>query len=255
MTNTARGRLDGRVCLVTGAGNGIGRATALAMAAEGGHVLALDVDAEAAKATAELDHAIRPFVADVSRRDQLAEAVAGLVAEHGRVDVLVNNAAVNLPGLFHEASQADIARTVEVNILGAVHASQLVVPHMLARGSGAIVTISSVNAMVAEPFLSIYAMSKAALVMLTRGMALDYAGAGLRANVICPGWVDTPFNHAHARLLGGLDAVYDSIESFQPIGRPGRPEEIASVAVFLASDEASLMTGSVVVADGGMTVQ
>jgi len=89
--------------------------------------------------------------------------------------------------------------------------------------------------------------------MLSRGIALDYAKQGIRCNVICPGWVDTPINYAHAELLGGIESVYATIDSFQPIGRPGTPDEIANVALFLASDEASFMTGSVVLADGGMT--
>jgi len=91
--------------------------------------------------------------------------------------------------------------------------------------------------------------------MLTRGLAIDYAKQGIRANVVCPGWVDTPINHAHAQMLGGLDHVYNTIDSFQPIGRPGEPHEIASLVLFLASDEASFMTGSVVLIDGGMTAQ
>jgi NAD(P)-dependent dehydrogenase (short-subunit alcohol dehydrogenase family) len=91
--------------------------------------------------------------------------------------------------------------------------------------------------------------------MLTKGVALDYAKKGIRCNCICPGWVDTPINYAHADMLGGLQHVYDTIDSFQPIGRPGEPREIAHVALFLASDESSFMTGSIVVADGGMTAQ
>ena len=91
--------------------------------------------------------------------------------------------------------------------------------------------------------------------MLTRGIALDYAKQGIRANVVCPGWVDTPINHAHAEMLGGLKHVYDTIDSFQPIGRPGEPAEIANLILFLASDEASFITGSVMLADGGMTAQ
>jgi dihydroanticapsin dehydrogenase len=117
------------------------------------------------------------------------------------------------------------------------------------------VNVASVNGLVSEPFLAVYSTSKGAVVMLTKGVALDYAKQGIRCNVICPGWVDTPINHAHAELLGGLQHVYDTIGSFQPIGRPGEPEEIANVALFLASDESSFMTGAVVSVDGGMTAQ
>jgi dihydroanticapsin dehydrogenase len=126
---------------------------------------------------------------------------------------------------------------------------------MLEKGGGSIVNVSSVNGVVAEPFLAIYATSKGAVVMLSRGIALDYAKQGIRCNVVCPGWVDTPINYAHADMLGGLQQVYDTIDSFQPIGRPGEPREIANVIAFLGSDEASFVTGSVILADGGMTAQ
>jgi NAD(P)-dependent dehydrogenase (short-subunit alcohol dehydrogenase family) len=174
---------------------------------------------------------------------------------HGRVDVLVNNAGVNIPGVLHEVPDEVIDRTLAVNVKGAIYGCRAAIPHMLSAGSGSIVNISSVNGIVSEPFLSVYSASKGAVVMLTKGVALDYAKQGIRCNAICPGWVDTPINYAHAEMLGGLQHVYDTIDSFQPIGRPGRPEEIAHVALFLASDEASFMTGAIVSADGGMTAQ
>jgi NAD(P)-dependent dehydrogenase (short-subunit alcohol dehydrogenase family) len=134
-------------------------------------------------------------------------------------------------------------------------ASRAAIPHMLEQGSGSIVNISSVNGLVSEPFLAVYSASKGAVVMLTRGIALDYAARGIRCNCICPGWVDTPINYAHANMMGGLEKIYANIGQFQPIGRPGEPREIAHLALFLASDEASFITGSVISADGGMTAQ
>lgn len=248
-------RLAGRSALVTGAGSGIGRATALRLGAEGALVLAMDRNLDAVRETAStLPEAVLPIGGDVASRVDWVTAIDTLIARAGTIDILVNNAAVNLPGIFHEATPEDIERTMKVNIMGAIHGCQLAIPHMLAAGSGSIVNIASVNALVAERYLSIYAASKGAIAMLTKGIALDYASTGIRCNAICPGWVDTPINHAHAAMLGGLESVYASIDSFQPIGRPGDPAEIASVVAFLASDDASFMTGSIVVADGGMTV-
>ncbi len=252
------GRISGKVCVVTGAGSGIGRATALRLAAEGGAVVCADVNGDAAVATAaEIDGAGATALAlsvDVADPRAVDEMIAAAVTRFGQLDVLVNNAGVNLPGLLHEVSDDVIDRTLAVNVKGQIYGCRAAIPHMIDRG-GSIVNISSVNGLVAEPFLAVYAASKGASIMLTKGVALDYAKRGIRCNVVCPGWIDTPINYAHAELLGGLAKVYDTIDSFQPIGRPGEPGEIANVVLFLASDEASLMTGSVVVADGGMTSQ
>jgi len=222
-------------------------------------VLCVDIDGDGARATAGLIVAnggtAEAEAADVAVRQQAEGFVERSVELWGGIEVLVNNAGVNLPGVFHEVPDETIERTLEVNVKGPIYACQAAIPHMLERGAGSIVNVSSVNGVVAEPYLTVYAASKGAVVMLSRGIALDYAKQGIRCNAICPGWVDTPINYAHAEMLGGLEKVYQSIDSFQPIGRPGEPVEIANVALFLASDEASFLTGSVIVADGGMTAQ
>jgi dihydroanticapsin dehydrogenase len=250
------GRLEGKACVVTGAGSGIGRATAHKLAAEGGRVVCVDIAADAVDQTAsEIGDAAVAVAADVSLRADCDAFVQRCVGEFGSVDVLVNNAGVNIPGVFHEVPDDVIERTLGVNVKGQIYACQAAIPHMLAKGGGSIVNVSSVNGVVAEPYLAIYATSKGAVVMLSRGIALDYAKQGIRCNAVLPGWVDTPINYAHADMLGGLQHVYDTIDSFQPIGRPGEPSEIANVIAFLASDEASFVTGSVMLADGGMTAQ
>jgi NAD(P)-dependent dehydrogenase (short-subunit alcohol dehydrogenase family) len=253
------GRVEGKVCVVTGAGSGIGRATALRLAEEGGRVLVADLQEQTARETAALvldaGGTALALAVDVADPRQVDAMVAHAVDAWGRLDVLVNNAGVNLPGVLHEVSDEVVDRTLDVNVKGQVYGCRAAIPHMLAGGGGSIVNVASVNGLVSEPFLALYSASKGASVMLTKGVALDYAKQGVRCNVVCPGWVDTPINHAHAAMLGGLEHVYATIDSFQPIGRPGRPEEIAHVVLFLASDEASFMTGSVVVADGGMTAQ
>ncbi len=257
MTSTLR--VADRVAFVTGAGSGIGQASAIRLAEEGAKVICADIDLSAATATA--DQIIgQGFIAegyglDISDSVGCAKAIDYTVEKFGAIDILVNNAGVNLPGVFHEVSNETIDRTLNVNVKGAMYLTRAALPHMLKNSRGSIVNMSSVNGLVSEPYLSVYSASKGAIVMFTRGIALDYAKTGVRCNAICPGWVDTPINHAHAKMLGGLDHVYKTIDSFQPIGRPGTSREIANVVLFLASDESSFMTGSIVSADGGMTAQ
>jgi dihydroanticapsin dehydrogenase len=252
-------RVDKKVAIVTGAGSGIGEASAIRLAEEGATVICADINGAAAESVAQGIVAsggkATSAAIDISDDMQCDAVVASAIKDFGTVDILVNNAGVNLPGVFHEVTNETIDRTLSVNIKGAMYLTRAVLPAMLKQGSGSIVNMSSVNGLVSEPFLSVYSASKGAIVMFTRGIALDYAKTGVRCNAICPGWVDTPINHAHAKMLGGLDHVYKTIDSFQPIGRPGTPREIANLVLFLASDESSFMTGSIVSADGGMTAQ
>ena len=249
------GRIESKACIVTGAGSGIGRATAIRLGEEGGRVLCVDLDAAAAEETAARIEGAEAVEADVSD-PRAVEAYTARCAElFGGVDVVVNNAGVNIPGVFHEVSDEVVDRTLAVNTKGPLYGCRAAIPYMLERGGGSLVNVASVNGLVSEPYLAVYSTSKGGVVMLTQGVALDYAKQGIRCNVICPGWVDTPINHAHAEMLGGLQSVYDTIDSFQPVGRPGEPVEIANVALFLASDESSFMTGAVVSVDRGMTAQ
>jgi len=252
-------RVDKKVAIVTGAGSGIGEASAIRLAEEGAIVICADINGAAAELVAQGIVAsggkATAAAIDISDDKQCDAVVASAIKDFGTVDILVNNAGVNLPGVFHEVTNETIDRTLSVNIKGAMYLTRAVLPAMLKQGIGSIVNMSSVNGLVSEPYLSVYSASKGAIVMFTRGIALDYAKTGVRCNAICPGWVDTPINHAHAKMLGGLDHVYKTIDSFQPIGRPGTPREIANLVLFLASDESSFMTGSIVSADGGMTAQ
>ena len=249
-------RLAGKVCIVTGAGSGIGRASAIRFAEEGALVTAVDIDRESVEATVRSIGAAAVAVeADVSVASQVKAYTDATVERWGGLHVVFNNAGVNLPGVFHEATDEVVDRTLNVNVKGCIYGCRYAIPYMLAGGGGSLINTTSVNGIVAEPFLTIYATSKGAIVMLSKGIALDYAKQGIRCNALAPGWVDTPINYAHAEMLGGLKEVYATIDSFQPIGRPGEPREIANVALFLASDESSFVTGSVIVADGGMTAK
>ena len=249
-------RVAEKVCIVTGAGSGIGRATAIRLRRRARASRARNVDESAVQDTvAAIGDAGFAVAADVSNDADVRAYTDDTVARWGRLDVAFNSAGVNLPTVFHEAPDELIDRTIDVNLRGAIYGCRAAIPHMLSRGGGSIVNTGSVNSLVSEPYLSIYAATKGAILMLSRSIALDYAKQGIRCNCLCPGWVDTPVNYAHAEMLGGLQHVYDTIDSFQPIGRPGEPREIANVVLFLASDESSFVTGSAVVADGAMTAQ
>ena len=252
-------RVENKIAIVTGAGSGIGQASAIRLAEEGATVVCADINSEAAQETADqivkAGFKAESQAIDISDSQACADLVDSTASKFGSVDILVNNAGVNLPGVFHEVTNETIDRTLNVNVKGAMYLTRAALPHMLKNKRGSIVNMSSVNGLVSEPYLSVYSASKGAIVMFTRGIALDYAKTGIRCNAICPGWVDTPINHAHAKMLGGLDHVYKTIDSFKPIGRPGTSREIANVVLFLASDESSFMTGSIVSADGGMTAQ
>ena len=252
-------RVKDRIAIVTGAGSGIGEASAIRLAEEGAKVICADINLESATKTAQQITAsgfiAEGYAIDIADSQACTALVSHAVSTYGAIDILVNNAGVNLPGVFHEVTNETIDRTLNVNVKGAMYLTRAALPYMLKNSRGSIVNMSSVNGLVSEPYLSVYSASKGAIVMFTRGIALDYAKTGIRCNAICPGWVDTPINHAHAKMLGGLDHVYKTIDSFQPIGRPGTSREIANVVLFLASDESSFMTGSIVSADGGMTAQ
>lgn len=252
------GSLDGKLALITGGAGAIGLATARRCALEGARVVIADRDAATVdRAAAGLRDDGLDVVAlevDVTSEEtvrSMLERVAGL----GGLDILFTSAGVLVSGSVTETSLEDWQRTLAVNLTGTFLCAKYAVPQMLARGGGSIVLMSSTSGLVAEPATAAYCASKGGIVMLGRQMALDYARDGIRVNVICPGWIDTPFNAPAIERSGGIEAVAPFIETMVPIGRQGQPDEVADVVVFLTSDQSRLMTGAVVVADGGLTAQ
>jgi len=251
-------RLQGKVAIVTGAGKGIGAATARRMAQEGAKVAVLDVDLAAAQAVVqELVDAgrdARAWRCDVTREAEVQQVFAEVVAHFGRLDVLVNNAGiagVNKP--THEISEAEWDAVMAVNVKGVFFCTKHAVPYMKKAGGGSIINLSSIYGLVGAPDSPPYHASKGAVRLMTKTDALLYAADRIRVNSIHPGFIATPMVEGYLHQLPQEEKARKALEALHPLGHLGEPDDIAWGAVYLASDEAKFVTGSELVIDGGYT--
>lgn len=244
-------RLEGKRCLLTAAGAGIGRASALAFAREGADVLATDIDATALQSLANENSAIRIATLDVTDPVQ----IAALVEANPVIDVLFNCAGYVHAGTILDTDEGAWTRSFAINVDSMFRLCKAVLPGMLDRGHGSIVNMASAASSVkGVPNRFAYSATKAAVIGLTKAIAADYVAGGVRCNAICPGTVKSPSLEQRVAALGGdRDAVWKSFIDRQPMGRLGTPEEVAALAVYLASDESSFTTGAIHVIDGGWT--
>lgn len=249
----------GPVALITGAGSGIGKACALRFASAGVRTAITDISPDALNAVSGLITAdggeVLGFTGDVSDEQSLADIAQQVLAAWGRIDMLVANAGVQIAGTLLDATEADWDRILSVNQKGVAYSCKAVLPAMVQQGSGAIVIISSVNALVGSANMAIYDMSKAAVLALTRTLATEYGTRGIRVNAVCPGNTLTDY-HINKMAQKGISAqqIRDMTKGYALLGRIAEPAEIANAVYFLASEEASFITGHTLAVDGGFSV-
>ncbi len=239
-------RLQNKTCLVTAAGQGIGRASAVAMLQEGAHVIATDINEAALEELA--GQGLETAVLNV--RDPAA--ITALRDRIGGVDVLFNCAGFVEHGTILDCDEDRWAFSLDLNMTAMYRMMRAFLPGMLAKGSGSIINMASVaSSVIAAPNRFVYGATKAAVIGMTKSVAADFVTQGIRVNAICPGTVESPSLHDRMRAQGDFEAAHAAFVARQPMGRLGRPEEIAALVVFLASDESSFITGAAHVVDGG----
>ncbi len=251
-------RLDGKTAIVTGAGSGIGLAIASTFAQNGARVFALDRDLKAASAAVEKIRAAggtaSALECDVALADSVEAAFARIDRPNAHIDILVNNAGIAHIGTVENTSEEDFDRVYSVNVKGIFLCSRAAVRRMLASGGGVILNLASIASLIGLTDRFAYSMSKGAVLTMTRSIAVDYVKRGIRCNCICPARVHTPFVDGYLRTTypGREAEMFKQLSEYQPLGRMGTPAEVAALALYLCSDEASFITGQAYPIDGGV---
>jgi NAD(P)-dependent dehydrogenase (short-subunit alcohol dehydrogenase family) len=252
--------LTGKTALVTGGGSGIGKSISTLFAAQGARVAVVDLQEGAARETAAAITAAggkaAAFRCDISEAAEVAATFDAAEAALGPVNILVNNAGIPHVGTLESTSEADFDRICRVNIKGAFLCSQAAVSRMVPRGGGVILNMASIASLIGVPERFAYSVSKGAILTMTYSIAIDYMKKGIRCNCICPARIHTPFVDGFvARSYPGREPeMLQKLHEYQPIGRMGKPEEVATLALYLCSDEASFVTGTAYPLDGGVLV-
>ncbi len=252
-------RLKDKVAIITGAGSGIGQATAELFGEEGAKVVVVDIDGKAGEATAQnirdqrgTAHFVR---ADISKEDDAREISAETVKTYGRIDILVNNAAAFVVKGF-DATVEEWSRSTATNLVGTALVTKYTIKHLKQSERGAIVNLGSISSFIAQPNFFVYSSTKAAIVQMSRNMALDLGPYNIRVNCVCPGTILTPAAFRHMENVGLTLEQFNAEEGAKTfLGRAGQPREVACAILFLASDEASYITGASLIIDGGYTAQ
>lgn len=251
-------RLSNKVSLITGAGSGIGQATALKFASEGATVILADRNLEAAEKThaliAQAGGMSQAVAVDITQEQQVADAIAQTVEQFGRLDILHNNAGVSIVKPITETTEADWDFLFGVNLKGMFFGCKHAIPYMVQQGGGIIINTASELSIIGQPLYSAYCATKGGVLAFTRALSVEWVSKGIRINAICPGPTNTPMLQAEFDIAADPSAEAAAAIQSIPAGRLGTPEDIARVAVFLASDDAEFVHGAAIVADGGRTI-